>query len=275
MSLALAFALFLSGQSAAEPQKGPPEPAPAAQAPADAKPAAEEAPWPSGVPHDDYLLVSWCYGALRGYVDLHDQVMPEVTRIESSFREPGRTLAEDLKVYEDELRQARTDLKTFQAAITAAEKASLKPINELGGKQVEKGHAIWIPTGGGVSKAQLAQAWMSWTLPARCETTAPALLQRAKLMGATFKVNEQAVAEAEAKPAETPAQAVDLKPYAPVETRTADVPPPPAPAPAPAAEAAPAETKPAPAVCTASQIRKSRTLFGGNKPLDCTMPAKP
>src|ERR1700756_4490467 len=104
MSVALALAFFLSGQSAAAAPPAAPDPTP----------AAEEAPWPSGVlPAADILLGAWCYGALRGFTDLHDQVMPEVTRIESSFREPGRTLADDLKVYDDEMRQARRDLKTF------------------------------------------------------------------------------------------------------------------------------------------------------------------
>lgn len=173
--------------------------APAADPPA----AAEEAPWPVGAPREDYQLVAWCYGALRGYVDLHDQVMPEVTRIESSFRRPGSKLADDLKVYADQQKQARADLKKFQAALTAAEKASARPINAVGAEAVAKGRGVWN-AGPDVSKARLAQEWMSWTLPARCASTAATLETRAKLMSPALKANVEEAADA---PADKPAEA--------------------------------------------------------------------
>jgi len=180
MSLPLLLALFLQAQPAAAETAAPP-PAPAA--------TPEEA-WPAGAPRDDYQLVAWCYGALRGYLDLHDQVMPEVTRIESTFRPPGRKLSDDLQVYVDLQKQGRSDLKRFQSAMTAAEKASLRPINTVGAAAVIKGRGIW-QAGPGVSKARLAQEWMSWTLPARCQSTADSLEARAKLMGTAFKVNAE------------------------------------------------------------------------------------
>src|SRR5437016_3950233 len=92
--IALALFLFLQGQPAAEPAAA----APPADLPAEAQP---EDRFPAGAPHDDYLFVAWCYGSLRTYLDLHDQVMPEVTRIESTFRPPDRKLSDDLKVYAD------------------------------------------------------------------------------------------------------------------------------------------------------------------------------
>ena len=179
--LAFALALFLQGQPAA-PQPlsgGPPAVAPVG-----------EVRGPAGAPHDDYLFVSWCYGSLRAYLDLHDQVMPEVTRIETTYRPPGRKLADDLKVYADMQKEGRSQLKTFQGAMTAAEKASLKPINVLGGEAVAKGRSVW-KTGPDVTPARLAQAWMSWALPAKCETVAKTLHDRAVLMGASFKVNAE------------------------------------------------------------------------------------
>src|ERR1700744_4376105 len=112
---ALLLALALFAQPAAP--EGAAASAPAADAP-------QEAAWPAGAPRDDYQLVAWCYGALRGYLELHDEVMPEVTRIEGEFRRPGSTLEGDLKVYADQQAQARADLKRFQTALTAAEKAS-------------------------------------------------------------------------------------------------------------------------------------------------------
>lgn len=208
-ALAFALALLLADTPAAADTAAP-APAPA--------PAAEEAPWPAGAPKDDYQLVAWCYGALRGYVDLHDEVMPEVTRIESEFRKPGTKLSDDLKVYDDQRKQAQHDLKRFQAALTAAEKASARPINTVGAEAVQKGHAIWTVTPG-TPKARVAQEWMSWTLPSRCVATADSLEKRAKLMGPAFKANvedEPAPAPAADKPADPapadPAPSADAKP---------------------------------------------------------------
>jgi hypothetical protein len=223
--LAFALALFLQGQPAAAEATLPPP----AETPAEER-------WPPGAPHDDYLFVSWCYGSLRAYLDLHDQVMPEVTRIETTYRPPGRKLSEDLKVYADMQKEGRGQLKVFQGAMTAAEKASLKPINSVGAAAVVQGRSVW-KAGPDVTPARLAQAWMSWALPAKCETTAKTLHDRAVLMGASFKVNE----EPEAPPPEASAPADPAKvllegPPAPAE----------APAPTPDQAAPPPETPPAP-----------------------------
>jgi hypothetical protein len=191
---AFALAMFL-----VQPAEAP------SAAPASAPPAASAEVFPAGAPHEDYPFVAWCYGNLRGYLDMHDEVMPEVTRIESTYRPPGRKLADDLKVYADMQKDGRAQLKTFQAALTAAEKASMRPINAIGAEAVKRGRSIWL-AGPDVTKARKAQEWMSWTLPARCETTAATLEQRAKLMGASFRVNEEtAPAEAPAPAPEAPA----------------------------------------------------------------------
>jgi hypothetical protein len=184
--IALALFLFLQGQPAAEP-------APDAAPPAEAAPPEER--WPAGAPRDDYQFVAWCYGSLRGYLDLHDQVMPEVTRNESTIHAPGRKLSDDLKVYADMQKEGRAQLKTFQAALTAAEKASLRPINTVGAAAVQQGRSVWR-AGPDVTKARLAQEWMSWALPAKCETTAKTLEARASLLGASFKANAEPEAQA-------------------------------------------------------------------------------
>jgi|GEM_PF-821099 len=187
--IALALALFLQAQPAAADA---PAPAPDASPP----PADRYLP---GAPHDDYQFVAWCYGSLRGYMDLHDQVMPEVTRIEKTFRPPDRKLSDDLKVYDDMQKEGRNQLKIFRDALTAAEKASLKPINIIGAQAVSKGHDMWTP-GPDVTPARLAQAWMSWALPGRCETIARELQANAILLGASLKVNEEPDAPPSAAP---------------------------------------------------------------------------
>jgi len=181
ISLALAASLFLADQPAA--QDAVPAAPPPAEAPA-------QAAVPPGAPKDDYQFVAWCYGALSGYLELHDQVMPEVTRIESTWRRPGSKLSDDLKVYELQQRQGHADLKRFKAALTAAERASLQPINVVGAAAVQRGRAAWT-IGPDITKARLAQEWMSWTLPARCPAVADALEKRARLLGASLKVNAE------------------------------------------------------------------------------------
>lgn len=166
-----------------------PEAAPAEAAP----PVAAEDRIPNGAPRDDYPFVAWCYGALRGYLDMKSEVMPEVTRIENQFRKPGTRLADDLKVYEDMERDGKSQLKTFQGALTAAEKASVRPINAVGAQAVRQGRQTWS-AGPSVTRARKAQEWMSWALPARCDTVAASLEARSRLMGATLRMNTEAPA---------------------------------------------------------------------------------
>lgn len=169
---------------------------------AEAAPSAEEPRYPSGAPRDDYGLVAWCYGALSGYLSLHDQVMPEVTRIESAFRRPGTSLKDDLAAYETARRAGETDLKVFAKAMEAAEKASLRPLNAVGAQAMNQGRATWA-LASQTPKARLAQEWMSWALPAVCEPTATRLASNAVLMGAAFQTNAPAeAASADAAPAE-------------------------------------------------------------------------
>ena len=163
----------------------------------------EDMPYPAGAPRDDYGLVGWCYGALRGYVDLHDQMMPDVTEIEKAPPvNPDTTLAQKMAAYATIQAQAQKDMKLFARAMEAAERASLKPINIVGAAAVKKGHATWAAAAN-MPKRQVAQNWMGWTLPVRCTPTAHALEQRAKLMGKTFQVNTD---PADLEPAPAPAE---------------------------------------------------------------------
>ncbi|PZQ54916.1 MAG: hypothetical protein DI570_22635 [Phenylobacterium zucineum] len=201
----LAIALALFAQDAA----------PAAEAAPVAAPAVEER-LPTGAPKDDYQFVAWCYGALRGYLDLHDEVMPEVTRIETQFRKPGTSLADDLKVYADMQKDGRAKLKQFQSAITSAERASTRPLNMVGAQAVRQGRNVWL-VGPEVTKARKAQEWMSWALPARCERVAGELETRSKLLGATLQANapkEAGPSALDEPAAETPSLAPEATPEA-------------------------------------------------------------
>ncbi|OXE37121.1 MAG: hypothetical protein CGW95_03540 [Phenylobacterium zucineum] len=191
---ALIFALALV--TAPEPSNPT---APATSAPAsapEARPvsvdtpqAVDDIPYPPDAPKDDYGLVAWCYGVLSGYLDLHDRVLPEVTRIEAAFRKPGTRLADDMAVYEDMRKLSRTNMKLFERAMEAAERASLRPINQAGAAAIAKGRASWSPAAN-LPTRTVAQQWMGWTLPAVCPVRAAQLEARSRLMGATFKAND-------------------------------------------------------------------------------------
>ena len=197
---------------------------------------------PNAPPADEYGYVAWCYGALGGYASLYDKVMPEVTRIEKTFPGPDGVDAA-LKTYPELRAQAQKDLKTFASAITAAEKASPRPISEYGGSQVKRGAALWQGADS-IDKARLAQMWMSWSPPGDCEKRAKALETKSTILGKALSYNSVSATAQAPAPEAAPAPSPAAEPAPPAET--------PAPAPstatAPAAPVEPAaKPKPAPA----------------------------
>jgi hypothetical protein len=236
MATAFLLALALIAQDA------PVSTAPAASAPPPrTQPAAT-------APTDDYGYVGWCYGALGGYVELYDKVMPEVTRIEKTFPGPDGFNAA-MKEYPAMRAQAKKDLGVYRSAIVAAEKASPRPISEYGAAAIKKGHSVW--TGADqIDKARLAQVWMSWSPPGDCDTRAKALETKSNLFGQALNYNvkksaapaaETTTSEPAPSTAETAAPAESEAP--PTAPAVAEAPP----AEAPAAEApvkTPVATKP-------------------------------
>jgi hypothetical protein len=138
-----------------------------AQAPA---PAPADDAFPTGAPTDDYGLMGWCYGALQGHLDLYQSVMPEVQRIETAFPQPGETPEKITAQYKLQHTRGEQMLTRYGQALTALE--AKKQTGGVARKDaIEKGREVW----GGSEKAdarQLAQLWMSWGLPGRCDSTA-------------------------------------------------------------------------------------------------------
>jgi hypothetical protein len=212
-------------------------------------------------PTDDYGYVGWCYGALGGYVELYDKVMPEVTRIEKTFPGPDGFNAA-MKEYPAMRDQAKSDLKVYRSAIIAAEKASPRPISEYGAAAIKKGHSVWAGSEQ-VEKARLAQVWMSWSPPGDCDTRAKALETKSTLFGQALNYNvKKGEAPAPEAPAPEASAPTALTPYpadTPVAAAPLEAPPaaePQTPTPKPAAKPAPtkkAAAKPAkPVVETAA-----------------------
>lgn len=225
---------------------------------------------PNAPPSDEYGYVAWCYGALGGYASLYDQVMPEVTRIEKAFPGPDGVEA-SLKTYPELRAQARKDLKTFASAITAAEKASPRPISEYGGSQVKRGAAIWQGAGS-IDKARLAQMWMSWSPPGDCEKRAKALEIKSSILGKALNYN--------AASATTPAPVSEAQ--APASPPLAkEPPPPPEPPPSqpvkPAVTATPASAEPAKKPPAAKAASPTEVIIDPANPAPCAgslVPAK-
>lgn len=198
---------------------------------------------PNAPPTDEYGYVAWCYGALGGYASLYDQVMPEVTRIEKAFPGPDGVQAA-LKTYPEMRAQAQKDLKTFASAITAAEKASPRPISEYGGAQVKRGAAIWQGATM-IDKARLAQMWMSWSPPGDCEKRAKALEMKSSILGRALNYNaSSATTPAPAPVTPAPVTPPASKPVQAPSPKPAAATPAAAPTPKPKATTAPAKTLP-------------------------------
>ncbi len=139
------------------------------QAAADAL-AKGEAPFPSGAPADDYGLMGWCYGALSGHLNLYGQVLPEVKRIEGEFPDKDRSLDDVMKDYAAQHAAGEKILTSYAHAISVEEAAG-KTHGQKRPTVIALGRQVW----NGADKAdprQMAQVWMSWGLPDRCQATA-------------------------------------------------------------------------------------------------------
>lgn len=194
-ALFLALALFAADTDAIA--TGAPASAPTPGAPAQGEPASE------------YELVGWCYGALGAHMGLYDVAMPEVTRIEQQFeRIPGAGKA-DLESYAQQRDDGQKQLALFREAMTAAEKASIRPLQEEGLAAIRKGEAVW--TGAQMADPKhLAREWMSWGLPERCATTARTLHAKASVLGQAISYNVAPEAAPAAPTSDETAAAVEM-----------------------------------------------------------------
>ena len=146
------------------------------QGAAQSTPAAKvdgEDPFPSGAPTDDYGFIGWCYGALAGHMDLYDKVLPDVRSIEAAFPDSNRPIDKVMEDYSAQHTEGRRLLRSWDRALGV-----LEATHRTGGltraAAVGKGRDFW--KGSQTAEArQLAQLWMSWGLPGRCETTAARL----------------------------------------------------------------------------------------------------
>ncbi|MGZ8362753.1 MAG: hypothetical protein ACXW3D_02725 [Caulobacteraceae bacterium] len=135
--------------------------------------AAAGDPFPAGAPTDDYGFVAWCEGALSGHMALRARVWPEVERIERAFPNPESPVEKELAAYEEQRKDGEKAMKLLDRALEKGEARGLN--NGLDrDAAIARGAAIW--NGADTAETRnVAQLWMSWALPQRCETTAARL----------------------------------------------------------------------------------------------------
>ena len=140
-----------------------------------ARPAAAAADdsFPSGAPTDDYGFMAWCYGALSGHVDLYEQVLPEVKRIETAFPDPGSSIDKVMSGYAVQHARGKVLLTRYAHALDVQE-AKSKSAAVGRADAVAKGRDVWAGSES-ADPRQLAQLWMSWGLPGQCDVTAKRL----------------------------------------------------------------------------------------------------
>jgi hypothetical protein len=199
MPLATLIALSLV---AAEPVDAsaapPPRPAVAAAPAAAPKKPADDGDWdeiPTNAPRDDYGLVAWCYGALDEYLSLYDVVKPDLKAIDKLFGSP----VQESEPYAEDIAGERQALKRFAAAMEAAERASPQAIAGHGVAAMDKGRSIWSAAKQ-LPRRKMADAWLFWGVPKRCETTAKSLKASATLLGQAMAIGAPAVDPAPAPP---------------------------------------------------------------------------
>jgi len=152
---------------------------------------------PPGAPTDDYGFVAWCYGALGEYLTIYQAVVPDLKGIDKLF---GSSVQED-EPYTADVAAERVALKRFGAAIEAAERASPTSIASRGAADIQAGRGIWAAAKR-LPRRKLADAWLFWGIPKRCETAAKALKARSTALAQTLApATPSAITLAGAQPA--------------------------------------------------------------------------
>ncbi len=146
-----------------------------AQADADAVFNGED-PFPTGAPTDDYGFMGWCYGALAGHLALYDKVQPQVRRIEGEFPDASTPLDKVMDDYKTQHARGEKILINYDRAMSVLE-ATGKTGGSTRAAAVAKGREAWRGADTAEPR-QLAQLWMSWALPDRCQSTAARLAPR-------------------------------------------------------------------------------------------------
>jgi hypothetical protein len=155
--------------------------------------AAAEPSVPAGAPEDDYGLTAWCAGSLSRWMELRPRVMEDVRRIEGRFTRPGSSIEQDMAAYDELHAAAEQDMALFTRALVAAEQASPRGLASRREGAFKKGQSVWTGADN-LPSARLAQEWMSWALPGRCQIAANRLAEQAAVAAPALRGADSAPA---------------------------------------------------------------------------------
>ncbi len=122
-------------------------------------------PVPAGAPSDDFGLVAWCHGALRGHMDLAEQI--------GEADEEQQTIGREYLASYDAALRAAPQSKTTDGARTAAAAR-------------QTGYNSWAAARTAQNKDTQKFTYLGWQLPGRCEHAAKRLGGNADLLGAAM-----------------------------------------------------------------------------------------
>jgi hypothetical protein len=179
MIFAPLFALALAVQDAA--------PQDAASKPADAPPASEtqgvDPEIPANAPKDDFGLVAWCNGIVRGHLTLYRQLEPML--IEAAKKRGEKNAEETAKLDRALMQDEEGFLAVFDRSLAAAAKASPTSLAQRRAEAEAQGARAW----GGLRVADNSTKLLvpGWGVPSRCLSTSKQLEQRSALLGQALK----------------------------------------------------------------------------------------
>lgn len=111
-------------------------------------------PVPAGAPSDDFGLVAWCHGALRGHMELAKVVDEQDEELDTIGREY---------------------LKTYEQALAAAPQGRTPDGEKVATAAREAGYGSWSAARGSGNKETQRYTYLGWQLPGRCEHAAKRL----------------------------------------------------------------------------------------------------
>jgi hypothetical protein len=110
-------------------------------------------PIPAGAPSDDFGLVAWCHGALRGHMELAAQIN---------------------EVDQDQEAIGREYLKSYEVALTAAQGRTPDGARVAEAAR-ETGYNSWANARTSPNREVQKFTYLGWQLPGRCEHAAKRL----------------------------------------------------------------------------------------------------
>jgi hypothetical protein len=172
--------------AAAAVQDAPVATSPEAPRPVAVAPKATEPPVPAGAPGDDYGLVAWCHGALRGHMEL------------------AEAIKDTLPLDEEQQGLGREYLKRYEDALAAAPAAKASDGLLRANTARTDGYRRWAPALTATDRQTQMFTYLGWQLPGRCDIAAERLTKTGDLLGAALAGPAQAPAETPAEPATQP-----------------------------------------------------------------------